>query len=352
MRRGAAVCGVAALAAILGTSMLSSASASELQKIGFTSSPPSPAVAGGSNVVTATSSSGEPAQLYPGGACSFTNPGSEDQIEVRRRREKEPARKPHQSPQTVYLVGAGTCKIQTQTDVSQSFAVAKDTAERVTFTTQAPSHPLVGGSYRPHVRSSARVDVSFAVATRSVCEINGALVSFRAAGTCTIDVRQAGSSESEAPEARQSFAVGVGTSATGSACKGSFATGRIPMTVCSELLKEALSFAGRREDSHPYDIQIVLTTNEKLIHTIGAPPPLEASAYVVAMRGHFKPLCKKGRPKNTLPRHECSGSVLMLVIRASTEELEAWTEPERYPNLAALGTPVRLTPEKADAAPA
>jgi large repetitive protein len=209
MRRGTRGQGLAVLVAVLGSSLAFSAavSAETPLTITFTSSPPSPAVAGGDYVVTATSSSGEPVQLYPGGACSFTKPGSEDQIEVRRGREKQPARKPHLSPQTVFLVGAGTCKIQTQTDASQSFTVTKDAAERINFATHAPSHPVVGGLYNPRVRSSARVDVSFAVATRSVCKIKGALVTFRAAGTCTIDVRQAGSSESEGPEARQSFMV-------------------------------------------------------------------------------------------------------------------------------------------------
>jgi hypothetical protein len=154
----------------------------------------------------------------------------------------------------------------------------------------------------------------------------------------------------QSPEADQSFAVRAGTTATGSACKGSFVAGRIPITVCSELLEEALIVARRREDSHPYDIQVVRTTNERLIHTIGAPSPMEASAYVVAMRGRFKPLCKKGGPRTGI-RRECSGSVLMLVIRASSEQLEEWTEPESYPNLTAMGTPVQLTPAKSLVAP-
>jgi hypothetical protein len=197
------------VAVLLASSLVFSAavSAETPLTITFTSSPPSPAIAGEDYVVTATSSSGEPVPLYPTGACSFIKPRLEDQIEVRRGKEKQPKRKPSLAPQTAYLVGAGTCKIQTQTDASQSFTVTKDTAERISFATHAPSHPIVGGSYKPRVRSSARVDVSFAVATRFVCKIKGALVTFRAAGTCTIDVRQAGSSQSEAPEARQSFMV-------------------------------------------------------------------------------------------------------------------------------------------------
>ena len=98
--------------------------------------------------------------------------------------------------------------------LEQSFTVAKDPSERITFTSAAPKDATVGGSYTPSVRSSAGLTVMFSNATPSVCKIvlglNGSShVSLIAPGTCTLDVRQVGASAQEPPEAQQSFKVSV-----------------------------------------------------------------------------------------------------------------------------------------------
>ena len=104
-----------------------------------------------------------------------------------------------ESPATVYLTAVGACSIEasrsggsgyeSQPEVWQSFRVAKDPAERITFTS-TPSNVAVGGSYDPVVRSSAAMRVSFFTTTPAVCTIapRDAAVSFVGVGTCWIGV--------------------------------------------------------------------------------------------------------------------------------------------------------------------
>ena len=174
--------------------------------------------------MSATSSTGRPVWLHASGACSLTKPGAEQSLPKTNPPIVEPILLPPrgQSPQTVYLDAIGTCSISAAVgegpvieveSVSQSFPVAKDPSEQLSFTSTLNS-PTVEGTYKPSVRSSAGIELEFAIATPSVCPISvGSLgelsdsVSFVAGGMCTIDVWQAGSSEAEPPEAQQSFAV-------------------------------------------------------------------------------------------------------------------------------------------------
>ena len=183
----------------------------------FTSTPPSSAAVGGAYEVSATSAPGVPVYLGAEGACSFTGARPRKDVATERVLESAPTEEPPTSPASVYFVKAGTCTItaggRTGSErVSQSFTVATGPPEQITFTSTAPSPAVVGESYAPRVRSSAGLEVTFSIATLSVCTIvtrprGGQQVSLIAAGTCTIDVRLEGSYPGEGPEAQQSFTV-------------------------------------------------------------------------------------------------------------------------------------------------
>ena len=214
------------LGAALATSLLfcASASATTPQTITFTTSPPSPATAGNAYTVSATSSSGLPVALKAGGVCSVNPPRANVELRlggVAAPNRAAPNKYPVASQMTVYFLSAGTCTIDAvsfgtaeygNAEQVQRFTVAKDPSERITFLSSAPRGFVVGRSYDPVVRSSAGVGVSFSAVPRSVCGVvvgaRSSTVRFVGAGTCTIDVRQQGSSESQVPEARQSFSVG------------------------------------------------------------------------------------------------------------------------------------------------
>ena len=214
---------IAALGAMLGALLLFgvSASAKMAQTIAFTSTSPAGAVAGGSYEASATATSGR-LVLLAGGACSFRAPtAKQERLEVEIN-EKQPVEL-GESPAAVYFIAAGTCTMGASgigdseyesASASQSFVVGKDPSERITFTSAPPHDPIVGGSYNPEVRLSAGIPVSFFTTTPSVCTIapRHAAVSLVGVGTCTIGARQNGVSESEPPEAQQSFKVYATTS--------------------------------------------------------------------------------------------------------------------------------------------
>ena len=206
--------------ASLGLLLLPCASASAAT-ITFTSTPPSPAVAGGSYEVSATSSSGGAVRLSAQGsegACSFGKPDLEKELPSEAAQTKQPAEEPEppESPATVYFIKAGTCSItaagSTVEHASQSFTVGISSPEQITFISTAPSAVVVGESYRPRVRSSAGLAVTFSIATPSVCLIapgsnGGQHVSLIAAGTCTIAAASESNAEYAAAETQQSFTV-------------------------------------------------------------------------------------------------------------------------------------------------
>jgi len=178
------------------------APASSVQSITFTSSPPVPAVVGGSYAVSATASSGLPVSFAasPGSAGVCTVSGS-----------------------SVSFVGAGTCAVladqagnasyQPAPQAQQSFTVSPPAAssQAITFTSTAPSGAVVGGpSYAISATASSGLPVSFSAAASSagVCTVSGATVSLVGAGTCTVNANQSGNaSYLPAPQAQQSFSV-------------------------------------------------------------------------------------------------------------------------------------------------
>jgi hypothetical protein len=177
------------------------------QTIGFTSTPPGSAVAGGAGyTVTATASSGL--------AVAFTlSAGSAGVCTI--------------SGASVSFVGGGTCTInanqpgdathQPAPQAQQSFAVAASpppkSPQSINFTSTAPAGATVGGpNYTVTATASSGLTVAFSAAGSSagICTISGSTVSFVGSGTCTINANQAGNaSYLAAPQVQQSFAVGL-----------------------------------------------------------------------------------------------------------------------------------------------
>jgi hypothetical protein len=88
-----------------------------------------------------------------------------------------------------------------------ALAVHRD--QQIAFHSSPPSGATVGGpSYTLIAYASSRLPIAFSSATPAVCQLEGALVRFLAAGTCTVNASQQGNAEWEpAPETQQSFAV-------------------------------------------------------------------------------------------------------------------------------------------------
>jgi PKD repeat protein len=118
----------------------------------------------------------------------------------------------------VGFIAPGTCTIDANQagnaeygpapPMQQSFAVGRG-AQLITFTSSPPSSATVGGSvYVVSATASSGLGVALSSATPSVCSLGSSVVSFLAAGTCTIDANQAGDPDYDtAPQAEQSFAV-------------------------------------------------------------------------------------------------------------------------------------------------
>ena len=175
---------------------------SAVQTITFTSTPPDPALVGGTYTVTASGgASGNPVTFS-------VDPSAHGNCAI--------------SGATVTFVAVGTCVIdanqagstgyQAATQVQQSFAVLG--AQRITFTSTPPSPPLSGKQLHPAATGRASSNpVTFSVDPSSTgrCTILGGSVTFVAVGTCVIDANQAGNAGYQAaPQVQQSLAV-VGT---------------------------------------------------------------------------------------------------------------------------------------------
>ena len=171
------------------------------QVISFTSSPPSPAIAGGTYTVTATGGgSGNPVAFSidstSGSVCSI-------------------------SGSTVTFSNPGTCVIdanqaggagyQAAPLAQQIVRVGALTGQVISFTSSPPSPAIVGGTYTVTARgggSGNRVTFSISPASGSVCSISGSTVTFKSPGTCVIDANQAGDAGYQAaPPAQQTVKV-------------------------------------------------------------------------------------------------------------------------------------------------
>jgi len=153
----------------------------DVQAITFTSAAPAPAVVGATYAVSATGGlSGNPVTFTSLSISVCTLSGS-----------------------TAAFNSAGTCIIAAdQAGGSgylaaprkmQSFTVINPIPQAITFTSAPPNPPVVGGAYTVTATGGASGNpVIFSSLTPGTCGISGAMVSFTAAGGCTIAANQAG----------------------------------------------------------------------------------------------------------------------------------------------------------------
>ncbi len=94
---------------------------------------------------------------------------------------------------------------------AESIAAVPLIPQVISFTSNAPSPALVGGTYEVSATSGLSgepVVLSVDPSTSSICSISGNTVSLLATGNCVINANQAGNAKYEpAPQAQQSFTV-------------------------------------------------------------------------------------------------------------------------------------------------
>ena len=183
------------------------------QSIAYTSTPPKPAVVGGTYTVTASGgASGNPVTFSidasAKGSCTI-------------------------SGATVTFGAVGTCVIdanqagnanyEAATQLQQSFTVVG--TQSIAYTSTPPTSEVVGGTYTVTASGGASgnpVTFSIDASSNGSCTISGATVTFVAVGTCVIDANQAGNANYEAAtQVQQSFAVAASSSPQTWACTSS-----------------------------------------------------------------------------------------------------------------------------------
>jgi hypothetical protein len=187
------------------------------QTVAFTSTAPSPATVGATYTPGASATSGLPVELTvdatSAGVCSL-------------------------SLGIVTFNATGTCTIDANQPGNPAYSAAPQVQQSVTvvrqgqtisFTSANPSPGAVGGTYTPAVAATSGLPVTVTIdaASTGVCSLSGAVVTFDAVGTCTIDADQAGNSTyGAAPEVQQSVTVTAPATSQG-ACEslgGTFGT--------------------------------------------------------------------------------------------------------------------------------
>jgi sugar lactone lactonase YvrE len=174
------------------------------QLVSFTSTAPAGPTVGGTYTVSATGgASGNPVTFSidastTNSACSI-------------------------SESTVDFDNAGSCIIDADqagdsdysaaATVTQQITVGSKGSQLVTFTSTAPTSPVVGGTYTVSATGGASGNpVTFSIdpsTTNSACSINGSTITFKHPGNCVIDANQAGNGTyTAAPTATQQTTVG------------------------------------------------------------------------------------------------------------------------------------------------
>jgi|tagenome__1003787_1003787.scaffolds.fasta_scaffold20935819_2 hypothetical protein len=198
------------------------------QTISFTSANPSPVNVGGTYTPTASATSGLSVVLTidaaSAGVCSL-------------------------SGAVVSFDAAGTCTINANQagnaaydpapQVQQSLSVARS-AQTISFTSVNPSPLNVGGTYTPTATATSGLAVAISIdaGSAAVCSLSGAVVSFDAAGTCTINADQAGDTAYDAaPQVQQSITVNAPVNSSQGSCVsqgGTFEANSLPWS-CKDL---------------------------------------------------------------------------------------------------------------------
>jgi hypothetical protein len=88
---------------------------------------------------------------------------------------------------------AGNGAFNAAPQVTQSMSVTKSD-QTITFTSQPPAAPKVGGTYTPAATATSTLTVAFSIASSSsaVCSLSGGVVAFNAVGPCVVEANQAG----------------------------------------------------------------------------------------------------------------------------------------------------------------
>ena len=107
----------------------------------------------------------------------------------------------------------GNANYNAAAQVQQSFTVKS--GQTITFTSTAPGSATVGGAtYTPTATATSTLAVTITVdsSSSSVCSITSGVVSFNAAGTCTLDANQSGNASfNAAPQVQQNVTVAKGS---------------------------------------------------------------------------------------------------------------------------------------------
>ena len=168
----------------------------QAQSITFTSTPPSPALVGGSYGVRATGgASGNTVTFSSLTPATCTVSGG-----------------------SVSLVAAGVCTVAADQaagvgyasapQATQSFAISK-AAQTITFESTPPAPALLGGTYEVTATGGGSGNPTvFSSLTPATCGVSGGAVSFVAVGSCTVAADQAGNAAYDAaPRVTQTVAV-------------------------------------------------------------------------------------------------------------------------------------------------
>ena len=141
----------------------------------------------------------------PGGR---TRGGSDGHCETAQRRSTWPAGWRRNG----FLTGSALLLVAASLPLFAPLAGAADT-QTITFTSVAPgSASVAGATYTPTATATSGLTpvITVDAASSGVCSISAGVVSFQAAGTCTLDANQAGNVDfNAATQVQQSFSVGA-----------------------------------------------------------------------------------------------------------------------------------------------
>ena len=97
-----------------------------------------------------------------------------------------------------------------QTLASQKFTVAGKTNQTISFTSNAPSPAIYGGTYTPTATATSGLSVAFGAS--GACSYNSGVVTFTNVGSCIVTADQAGNTQfNPAPQKTQQFTIGAKT---------------------------------------------------------------------------------------------------------------------------------------------
>jgi hypothetical protein len=377
LRQRVAVGGAAALAALLGTLMLFSASASAKLAPQISLDVPPRGIVHTAGVVTAESSSPEAPTLgsttpsvctlspyytglgapHPGAIRDFVNdiaPGNCTLVATLAETAEYEA---GEAAKSFPVEAAGPAAVRTQQMVTLNVPTQATVGGSGEVSAEVPQGRVTLSSGTPAVCTLSVRKIRAPHPPASVFRRQTGTIAFIAPGICTISAQTGRITRDEtvdgAEEAVEEYEpTKVSKSVVVTGPDPTRATPHIPARVRAVLLKDALR-TRRARSSHPYDIQAIRTVSGK-VPFLESLLPADTPIYLIAMRGHFwgdragegGPIparCNEG-PAETV-RARCPASVLEVAV-SETFNVVAFRGSSSYPNLKALGNPVHLAAGK------